>query len=307
MNRSGKSGCQLLTWGCSLGLSLLLGAGCSSFRQQTMENRLAADQLAVRGQEALRCGQNDQAIRLLYGAVDKKPNDVTTRIHLVEALADCGRLDAAIEQLQIAIDRSQPQPQLLVRLAELYAENGQLARAKYCTDQALNADPHSVAAWRLNGDIVFGQGDLNEALAHYQKALSYDSQAEDIWLRIAEVYRRTDRSQRAFSTLENLVQRYPVGSAPADWIVLQGELLAQMGQAEQAVELLNVLADREDAPVRCFLVLSHVQGQTHGAGESQAVLLRGQQRFPDDPQLANALAQLQAGSSRIPGLAHLGE
>ncbi len=292
-----------ILWSTCLGFSLLLTAGCSTFRKQTIENQLAADQLAVRGQEAKRCGQSAQAIRLLQGAVAKKPNDITTRLQLVEALAQCGQADAAIRHLQSAIERSEPQPHLLIRLAELHADQGERALASKYLDQALLADPQSVAAWRLKGDLAFGQGELSMALAHYQQALKGDSQADDVWLRVAEVYRRTNRGQRALSTLEHMIQRYPVGSAPVAWSLLQGELLAELGQTERAIELLTGVTERDDAPASGYLLLGNVLLNNQRFAEAQSTLTRASERFPDDWRIAQALGHVRSAATGNPGIA----
>jgi tetratricopeptide (TPR) repeat protein len=211
-------------------------AGCASLsRSRLDEGVLTGRQLSLRGAEAIQQSRWGDAEGFMSEAVRLCPMDERMRAQYAETLWNLNARDDAIQHMQFAVRLSGGSPELLVRLGDMYLEHGDLTLASQQADRAIAANRQLASAWALRGDVQQRQGDEEESLASYHRALSYSDHYPRVQLAIAEVYRRQGRHGRVLATLRNLADGYPVGEVPGQVRYLEGLAQKELGRYDAAV------------------------------------------------------------------------
>jgi len=132
---------------------------------------------ALLGAMLLHTGDLPGAAEHLERAVPRRPRDAITRYHLGTVFGRLGELDKAQVHLDHAI---RLQPDFVDALNDLGAVElmrggpDSLARAQRCFRRALEIDPRFARAHYNLGDLYVRQGNLKEAVAHFEAAVSLD-------------------------------------------------------------------------------------------------------------------------------------
>lgn len=79
----------------------------------------------------------------------------------------------------------------------------QLQRALSLAEKAVAIQPQSASAQKALGFVLTARGELERALAVYQRALKIDSNAWPAWLNMAEIYAALEQDDTALQALEN--------------------------------------------------------------------------------------------------------
>jgi tetratricopeptide (TPR) repeat protein len=88
--------------------------------------------------------------------------------------------------------------------------NLRLDRALKEIDKALEADPHSVEAWKLKGEIALRRGDLDTALECWSEASRLSPGDVELLISIGDLLiRRNDRLDDALAVYEEILKRDP--------------------------------------------------------------------------------------------------
>lgn len=263
-------------------LLALCAAGCASLaRHKLDEDIVTARQLSLRGQDALQHGRLTDAEMLLSHAIQMCPLDERMQCHYAETLWQLGVRDQAIAHQEEAVRLSGGNPELLVRLGDMYLATDDVERAAAQADQAVRANRQLASAWALHGDVLRRQGRVEESLASYHRALSYQDHYPRVQLAIAETYRTEGRYGRALATLRSLADGYATGETPAYVLYLQGRTLKDLGRYDAAIEQLAAAAKQGEPTPELLFHLAEAQ------------LLAG------DP--VNARLTVQAALQREPG------
>ena len=211
-------------------------AGCASLSRSRLDDGvLTARQLSLRGTEAIQQSRWGDAEELISEAVRLCPTDERMRAQYAETLWNLNAREEAIQHMQLAVRLSGGNPELLVRLGDMHLENGDLASASQQAERAIAANRQLAAAWALRGDVLQRQGNEEESLASFHRALSYSEHYPRVQLAIAEGYRRQGRHGRALATLRNLADGYPVGEVPGQVRYLEGLAQKELGRYDAAV------------------------------------------------------------------------
>ena len=70
-----------------------------------------------------------------------------------------------------------------------YLNAGEYGKALSCFDELIRVDPINSEAYRLKGNVYWAAGDLDTALAHYDKAIELGMHGIDVNYGDAEAYR----------------------------------------------------------------------------------------------------------------------
>ncbi|HPP73964.1 MAG TPA: glycosyltransferase [Armatimonadota bacterium] len=100
-------------------------------------------------------------------------------------------------------------PVQLLATAEEYAQSGQLDQAEYITCLLLLKDNSNADAWNLIGFINHARGQIEEALASFEKACSLAPDNIDIAKNLLDLYIQLGRTADADRLLQKLLESHP--------------------------------------------------------------------------------------------------
>ena len=271
-----------------------VGGGCRAFHPFRSNSGLEVEfrRWEQGGRDALAHGRLEQARNYLQRAMELAPEDSRIRERYAEICMEQGRFDDAIEVLNEAIERSEDDTGLRVKLGRCYLENGNWIPAVRQAEMALKSDRQSAEPWILRGDTRWVKGDLAAALSDYQRALSLDPGLTEVQLRVAQLQRRLNRPFRALSCVEQLLSRYPVDQQPEEALLLEGELLIDLGQPLTAIDKMSIAAARHSASPEVLVLLARAQiaaGQNEAARRTLDLAVS---RFPQSERVRQAFATL---------------
>lgn len=251
------------------------------------------------GIEAFHDGEHGQAEKLLSQAIQSRPSDPILREHLASIYVDQGKETDAISLLMQAAELSGPNADLFVKIGKLYLKNEKWIPANQYAKRALQADRKHPEAWILQADTKLSNGNLSEALNDYQRALSLQRDNPGVQLKIAEVHRLLGRPMRAFSTLEQLLRQTPLEQQSEPALVLAGRLLIELQQPAQAMEKLQLAANRKNASAECYIQMANAQVAMGHSMQAQETLANARRRYPNSQAIASYLQKLKPFDEQI--------
>lgn len=290
------------------GLAVLLSvlatqSGCRLFsRNASAERLIASRRMSLQGTDALQRGHWEEAESLFGSAVKQCAVDERARAGYAEALWQRGACDEAIRQMEQATRLAEGDQDLLVRLGEMRLAHGDRDGAAACAQQALTRQRQSAAAWALQGDVLRGQGKLDEALQSYYRALHCDGCQHDVQVSVAEIYCQQDRPRRALSALEAVAEACGPGRVPSRVLVMQGIAQRRLGRYEEAVASFTAATRNGPATAEVLKLLSESQLAAGDTAAAQQTVQEALRLAPNDPNLQQLLASLESGQPRMAAL-----
>ena len=296
-------------WLQAAALAMVLSActGCqglhglkSAFhRQADMDQQIArANQLRASGLDSLENGKLDQAKSIFSRAIELNPNDHRVRQHLAETLASQGQQQQAIAEMMRAVNGSQD-PQLNVQLGRMLLVDGQWLPAVRQAELALEADPKLAEAWLLRGDTHFAKGNWKSALSDYHRAIGYQPEIDGVHLKVAETYQQLNQPLRALSSVEHYLARYPEGEQPQPALIQKAKALMGINQAGEAIALLALASQRDDALAETYVRLGQAQLMEGQVSAARTTWNLARQRYPQESTLSQLVEQLQTADQRV--------
>jgi tetratricopeptide (TPR) repeat protein len=204
---------------------------------------------------------------------------------LVEVLIALDRLEDAHQELERLRSKAPP-AEIDRRLALLAFEAGDMKEAQQRFAELASSGEANEAALLYLADIAARDGDTDAAIAGYRRL--YDSSvALPARSRAAALlFARSDRKE-ALTLLDDYVAEHP--DTEVDLTVAKAHLLADHGEADAAVELLNTALERHPRHPSIEYeraVILEQAGRVHDSVDALQHLLSER---TDDPTLLNAL------------------
>ncbi len=247
---------------CTIVLLLaMLVPGCQwlGHKGPVSESLATCRQFSQQGIAAAERGAHEQAEALLAKAVEACPVDPEARRHYAETLWHRGARRKAIAQLEEATRLSSEDATLHVRLAEMHLASGQREAVRQYAEQAIDLNPKLPSAWVIRGRLMGVEGDPQQALADFHRALGYAPDDPQILLEIAELHRRLNRPQRALATLQTLADTYSPGEEPQQVLHLMGLAYLALGRNDDGAESLAAAAVCEEPTAEIFYLLAEAE------------------------------------------------
>lgn len=228
-------------------------------------------------------GDANKAIATAREAMRDDPDQ--SGFDLVEVLIALDRLEDAHQELE-KLRSKEPAGEIDRRLALLAYEAGDMKEAQQRFAELASSGESNEAALLYLADIAARDGDTDAAIAGYRRlydssvALTARSRAA------ALLFARSDRKE-ALTLLDDYVTEHP--DTEVDLTVAKAHLLADHGEADTAVELLNAALERHPHHPSIEYeraVLLEQAGRVHDSVDALQRLL-GERT--DDPTLLNAL------------------
>ncbi len=283
-------------------LSLMLLTGCQTFqplKNATHQQVQVARQWTRGGIEALQCGRLTQAKSCFTRAAEHNPDDQLIQANLARAVNREGDPAKAIHHMVRAVELSGNEPRLVVELGELYLQAGQWLPARRQAELALELDRRFAPAWGLKGKTSLAKGQLDEALAEFQRAVGLDSSLADIQLAIVETYQQKQEPLRALSAVEQFLNQFPRDQQPEPAVIAKSIALMQLDHTGAAIDVLKVASQRNGASSEVFLRLSQAQLKAGQTSQARLTLNQARENFPQQPVFDSLLAELQTEPARV--------
>lgn len=224
--------------------ALLISAGCRtlSCNKQSDETIAMTRQLSLQGKAAQQKGEWEKAEACFADAVQRSPADERARCGYAESLWRRGSQEQAVAHMVEAVKLSGNDPERLVQLGQMHLAQNNLPAAMRQADKAIAANKQLASAWCLRASVQRVNGQQEESLAAYHRALSLQPHYPEAQVAVAELYNSSQRPQRALATLQSLADQYPPGSVPPDVLCRQGIVLKQLGRHQDAADCLAAAA-----------------------------------------------------------------
>ncbi len=217
-----------------LGNALMRQGKCddatAAFRQAIELDPKYADAHNGLGNALLAKGQVDDAIAAYREAVRLKPNVAAAHYYLGLKLQAKGDLDGAERAYREAVRLDGKHHGAAIdALAELLLSRGNLKEAFATHQKIIILDPKNASAHYHLGNALKTNGDLEEAIAEYTKALSLAREAAELapksslaWQVLGWVHYRTGDWKASIEALEKscALQDNPKGGDAGQWFVL---------------------------------------------------------------------------------------
>ena len=268
-------------WALCLAGMVLLAGGCASFSRNSEDAvRLESRQLTLRGKAALQQQRWQEAADVLSQAVKVEPQSVQAHAQYAQSLWNLDDRQRALSHMREAIRLSGGDPQLMVQLGRMQLTENQLSAAAQSASIAVHARPHSAAAHALRANVLHQQGNLEDALSGYYRALSLQPDYPDVQTKVAEIYQQTQRPQRSLTMLSSLVDRYPPGEVPQRILQLQGLALKSLGRYDDAIEQFVQAGRQGSMTAELFYQLAESHWLAGDRGNAQLAVREALQLAP---------------------------
>jgi tetratricopeptide (TPR) repeat protein len=214
-----------------------------------------------------------------------RDNPEQSSFALVEVLIALDRLEDAHQELE-RLRSKEPAAEIDRRLALLAYEAGDMKEAQQRFAELASSGESNEAALLYLADIAARDGDTDAAIAGYRRL--YDSSvALPARSRAATLlFARSDRKE-ALTLLDDYVTEHP--DTEVDLTVTKAHLLADHGEADAAVELLNAALERHPHHPSIEYERAVILEQAGRVHDSVDALQRLLGERTDDPTLLNAL------------------
>jgi tetratricopeptide (TPR) repeat protein len=224
-----------------LGLaSVVLLPGCAWVRAQAQHRSEECNQLCDKAAAARQAGHSAQADALLNAAVKKSPADSETQRQLADSLWTAGRRPESLKILERLADDNPQDLRFAIRLSERLVELDRSAEALQRLQGVLSSDPNNLSALELKARIESQQGDLESALASYQRLCHQKTVSVGTLLALGDLYLQRNQPDRAAPLFRMaLVDSH---ATAADQLRAQWQLGMAYYQAERWAEAADQLA-----------------------------------------------------------------
>ena len=150
----------------------------------------------------------------------------------------------------IELDTTKRFPSLYRKLADCYlnVEPPVPDSAEIVYRMGLRMYPEDADLHRRLGWILAGKGESEEAIEQYEKAIEYDGEFAEDYLRVAELYIKVDQPENAIPKLETYLELVPENNEVRELI---GRLYEVTGQEDAQIDALekSLVEDPENTEI----------------------------------------------------------
>ncbi len=179
------------------------------YAQVSAVEQSSPDELVIQSHYYLLLDDVPQALTTAQAAVDRDPEHVPSLNALARALDWAGEyeksVDIAVEALTLEPDNSDT----LAILGEVYADVGNWIRSEFYLEQALEANPLNVMAWRNQALLYERQGFYRDALDALDQGLSVDPSAWYLEIQKGRLHEALGEWDEALAAYERAVDLNP--------------------------------------------------------------------------------------------------
>ena len=142
--------------------------------------------LAMLGEAAARLGALGQAEHFLRKAISAGARDHDTRRQLASVFNQQAKPEAAREMFEV-LNREKPDPNTKLILASIHEKTGRGEQAREMYRAVSEAHPEHLLAWVAFGHSLRANGEVDDAIAAYRRAIRIDDGFGDAWWGLASI------------------------------------------------------------------------------------------------------------------------
>ena len=217
----------------------------------------------VAGNVWARANEHETAVEQFRQALERRADLFEARLPLANSLAELGNIDEAVELLVACLEAQPRDPAASLRLATCEVERGNVAAARSLLEKLIEAHPHVVPALVELAKIELDDGNAAAAERLLAEAVSRDPTNDAAVYNLSLAASRLDRADEAAELmtrarelkesrrrLADAMDRVNADAADFDAFCEAGELLADLGQPQQAASLFSAVLARDPANAR---------------------------------------------------------
>lgn len=156
------------------------------------------------------------------------------------AYLQLNQISEALNEYDMAAQIDPSRVDAVIGRANALLRRNDLAGAKQAVEKAMTMQPDNAGNWYVNGTLKHVQGDLENAVKDYDKAITLLPDYQDARIARAGVLMDLHQDQRAAEDLVYLREHYPFDPKAA---YLHAVLLARNNQKEASIKELEAAAD----------------------------------------------------------------
>ena len=154
----------------------------------------------------VRMNRREEATARLRDYLRRHPKEIEPRMQLAKLLIDAGKLQEAADQYRQAHELNPKEIAPLILLSELHLSENKPDEAKASLEKVLAEDSRSYPAHLLLARLLAAQGQLAQAIEHYQQAVSLNA-SEGLQLELAEVLIEQKKHAQAAAIYKELLKQ----------------------------------------------------------------------------------------------------
>ncbi len=214
-----------------------------------------------------------QVIQLLSPVVRQNPADTRAQALVAEARLIQGNRDDAIEVLSIAVDANLTQVSMYPRLIKLLKQDGRSAEAEQRLLEFSNRPipPSQILVIRERAVLLAENGLWDQAIREIKPFAETGSTIDETML--AEFYRRSGQLDKALAAYEKAVSNSEVTDGV---IVSAASFFARSGQFQKGLDLLEGLPESPNSLIKQLTIAAYIEraGQFDKAEDYLAELIK---------------------------------
>jgi tetratricopeptide (TPR) repeat protein len=187
-----------------------------------------------------------------------------------------------LADLTAQLQKDPDQPRNLYLLAETYLKLGNPEEAR---ETLARLDQLSAGDYRTQtgeGVLLARYHFYDDAIQHFQAALSSDSTSDDVKFDLADAYFRKGDYAQALQTAKLVSEQ---GQQDSSYLSLLGDVEAHLGDTAQAAEIFQNAISRNPDNDQYYLSLALVQLREQKVADAEATLRKGLTRIPSSGKL----------------------
>jgi len=168
-----------------------------------------SDALNLLGTTLAQSHRPEQAVEFIRRAIQLQPSQVHYHVNLGVILQDLGRYDQAKASYERAIKSDKLFPESYYNLAKLFKQMELPEAALLTYEQLLSIDPKRTDALVNMGNILFDNGQLDQAIKCFRKAADINPKAgrknNRALINLANTYRRQGEDEKAIAAYDQVL------------------------------------------------------------------------------------------------------
>ena len=178
-----------------------------------------------KGNQSLKKGKTDEAVRYFKNAVELAPNFYEAHNQLALSYKEAGQLDDAEREFVTAHELNASAVEPLLNLTDIYLHRNETELAVTTGEQAVQANSHSAAAFFSLGVALYKAEELDRAETALKRAFFLDPKMAPVRLMLANVYLKLHRYDSTLEQLERYIAENPKGRQIQDAMRMRDELV----------------------------------------------------------------------------------
>ena len=277
------------------GTASLLLAGCRSMPFNSSSKKSQGLSLSQEAIAAYERKQYDLAEDKFNKSLQLNQDDCETRRYYAENLWQQGKKQeslAALNETLACTQRKDNQILIYQSLGEKYLSLGSLNHASHCAEKLIDLNPQSSRGWYIRAICASRNGDTLEALADFQRALTYSPDDVALLQELVHLQMRMNRYDRALATWQHLARSYSTQDEPAEVLYGKAYCMYRLRRLQDADDHLTLAMSRQVDRPEFYSLLTQVckeKGEYERAAQTASAAVT---RFPQDETCRRSLEEI---------------